>query len=320
MSTFIRSAGQSHATATSYTVNYPGSIVSGEPMLMWAVCPNGKTFNTPTGWTKEWETNEGAGINVALFSRVYSSGASFTLTPSASTDAYTVIVSVYSTAFAPTLGFGQTGYSGSGSEPSPETGDAYDYFTGANGGKRDVDSIADTVFGISAGGQLATTDIAVGFYAGYHSGGAPALTLGGDDTSLHSATLPTTTDIRVQCIRSTYVTGWVNGRGFTESQTSTNIGFGTWASENAQYGSSTEEGPPLNGSSIGGYTLVGCIQEDQDAQASVSPRRGYHASGNYTNTAIIEDHIESGWISQAWVDTGGGGSGTGAYGGGSSIH
>ena len=238
------------ASGTTHTINFPASMVAGEIILMWVVCQTGKTFNTPSGWTLEYQADSGGaqGVNAALFSRAWVSGTTVSVTTSSATDVGYVTVTWNSNAVSGvTLGFGQQTYTGTGTDPS-DAGDTYTY---SSRGKGDVDTTGDNVLGVFAGGILCPTDIPVYFYALKSATVSAAPALGGDDTSIATGTLPTTATIRYGAIRSTYREPV--GRGFTLTNTPTSVAFGTWISENADTsggggpgGNGTQNNAPVN--------------------------------------------------------------------------
>lgn len=276
MAVLLRDIGGTDAVGTSHVFNYPASITAGEIVLMWVVVPTGISITTPAGWVLEASGDDGA-VKASLFSRTYVSGASVTVT-TGSSDAGYVMVSIRSSAPSPTIGFGQGGYTGTGTEP----GDASNTYTYSASGKKNVDTSSDTVLGVFSGGIMCDTDVPLYFYA-LAGASASTVTLGGDDTSLEHRTLPTATTITFGCITSEFKANV--GRGFTRSVTGTDVAFGTWASENVD--TSGGGGPGGNGSvnfPPATYTYQ-AIDNDKPARKSARVNGGwYFSTGSMQHT------------------------------------
>ncbi len=306
----IRSATATGATNTSFTINYPSSMVSGEIILMWLVCKTGVTFNTPSGWTLIYQDD--ATVNAALFYRTWDSpNTTVTVTTSASTDIGYVTVTWNSGAVGKVLGFGNNGYSGSGTDPV-DSGDTYAYTAR---GKSDKDTSGDNTLGVFQGGIMCPSDLPVYFYALKGASASAAPSIGGEDTSLASSTLPTTVTIRMGAIWSTYRAG---ARGFTVTNTPTSVAYGTWLSENADTGAGG--GPGGNGTqnplplSIS-YTALDSRKNlrGYDAYSNVNPMSMVWQGNFYNNVTRAaydslwdKTHVRRGSgrvaISSAWRD------------------
>ena len=272
MAVATRFATQQLGTSTSFTINYPSSMVTGEIILMWLVCKTGVQFNTPSGWTLINQDDTG-GVNAALFYRTWNSPAtSVTVTTTASTDVGYVTVTWNSLAAGKVLGFGQGGFSGSGTDPL-DAGDTYVY---SQYGKSDKDTTGDNTLGVYSGGILCPSDIACYFYALQGATISAAPSIGSEDTSLQSAAMAVTTTIRFGCITSTYRAG---ARGFTVTNTPTSVAYGTWLSENAD--TSLGGGPGGNG-----------IPNPQPSTITYTAREGV---GGFNRANDVEGNGSNAW-------------------------
>jgi hypothetical protein len=213
-----------------------------------------------------------------------------------------------------TLAYGQQTYTGTGTEPN-DAGDTYTY---SADGKGNSDTTADTTFGGFPGGKLCHTDIALFFWSG---NGTATITVGADDTAGQYNALPTSTTLVKGLITSTFRVEV--GRGFTLSASAKTVGFATWLSENGDTGGGGGPGGDGTINEPPPTFSYPAYDNDKPARKSSTANGGwYFPSGSYQGTRASDGDVQR-RIRAAYVQARPEGdtlTGTGTYGGGSSIH